>query len=335
MEWKRKNPVFGDMIRVKCGSIYHFGIYASSSEVIQFGLAPSLRVGIRDCDVEVLTSSLEMFCAGGELEVCEFDKAERSKIRAPQKIVDYARHKIGTKGYHILYNNCEHFANECVSGERICRQAESVREMFRKMPIVDVYIAPLPASPIGILNCRERMEEIENSGNESVKREKYFSWKLLCYALERSLGIRDKELKFKKEECGAWTVSGAEISISHSKNALAVAVSRAPVGVDIEKISAPRAIGFAERILTEKELSIYESIDNAKKEEALIELWTAKEAIFKSQKKNAFIPRKIDTDGAKFNSKTVLIEKEAYSCTVATSTPERVRFFENIDLTKY
>ena len=67
MKWIMKEPKRGDMIRVASGSIYHFGIYVSDDEVIQFGLAPSQRAVLRDSEVEVLSSDIYTFLAGGFL----------------------------------------------------------------------------------------------------------------------------------------------------------------------------------------------------------------------------------------------------------------------------
>ena len=78
MKWVMKEPSYGDMIRVELGGIYHVGIYVSDDEVIQFGLAPSQRVTLRDSEVEVLSSDIDRFLVGGFLEVCEFDKKENA-----------------------------------------------------------------------------------------------------------------------------------------------------------------------------------------------------------------------------------------------------------------
>ncbi len=333
MKWSYKEPSYGDMIRVSVGTIYHFGIYVSDEEVIQFGLPPSRRVGQSDAEVEVLSSDIDGFLAGGFLEVCEFDKKEKKKNRKPEEIVTYARDKIGTRGYHILYNNCEHFANECVSGVHVCRQAEDVRALFRNMPIVDVYIAALPKNgEVGHVACRARMDEISSVSNERVRREKYFVWLLLCYALERSFGLRGKKLDFVKESHGGWSVGDLSVSLSHSENALAVAVSRAPVGIDIERVKVPRSEKFAAYIMNEAELAEYENIPPEQREERLIEIWTAKEAIFKSKRIANFIPNQNDTLSEAFRTHRVMIEGEEYAWSVATSTPERIRIFDHIDL---
>lgn len=326
-------PSFGDMIRVAVGSIYHFGIYVSDDEVIQFGLPPSRRAGQSDATVEVLASDIDGFLAGGFLEVCRFDKKEKKKNRTPEQIVSYARSKLGTRGYHILYNNCEHFANECVSGIQICRRAEDVRALFRNMPIVDVYIAALPENgTIGDVECKARQNEIRSVSNERIRREKYFVWKLLLYALERSFGMRARKLELVKESYGGWSAGDTFVSLSHSGGALAVAVSRAPVGIDIERVHMPRSQSIAERIMNAEELALYESIPPEEREERLIEIWTAKEAIFKSKRLDSFIPNRQDTLSESFKTESVTVEGEKYVWSVATSTPEKVRVFDRIDL---
>jgi hypothetical protein len=90
MKWQLKEPKAGDMIRVKVGTIYHVGIYVSDEEVIQFGLAPSQRLDVKDSDIEVLSSDIDAFLCGGFLEVAQFDWLESGKNRKPQEVVDYA-----------------------------------------------------------------------------------------------------------------------------------------------------------------------------------------------------------------------------------------------------
>ena len=335
MKWTYKEPTYGDMIRVSAGTIYHFGIYVSDDEVIQFGLPPSRRGLQSDSEVEVLASDIDGFLAGGFLEVCEFDKKEKKKNRTPEQTVSYARSKLGMRGYHILYNNCEHFANECITGTGICRQAEDVRALFRNMPIVDVYIAEIPEDlPIGKVDCSARMEEINSVSNEKVKREKYFVWQLLCYAMGRSFGKRGSKLDFVKQSHGGWSCGDVFLSLSHSDGAVAVAVSRAAVGVDIERISAPRSERMAERIMTEAEISAFEKTPEGERERRLIEIWTAKEAIFKSKGLDSFIPAQNDTLSASYRTYGLNIGGAEYVWSVATETPEKIRVFDKIDFTK-
>ena len=84
MKWEFCEPRLGDMIRVRLGDLYHYGIFVSEDEVIQFGLAPGVRV-IPDTEVEVCTSDIDAFLAGGFLEVGVPDKQESKKRISPKR----------------------------------------------------------------------------------------------------------------------------------------------------------------------------------------------------------------------------------------------------------
>lgn len=130
MNWTEKIPVFGDMIRVKVQFYHHYGIFVSESEVIQFGLPDD---PMRSADqIRVLTTDVMTFLQGGDLEVMVPDWETRKQMRNPEQIVALARQRIGEGGYNILHNNCEHFVNECVFGEKRSGFLQDVREKLRK-----------------------------------------------------------------------------------------------------------------------------------------------------------------------------------------------------------
>ncbi len=131
MKWILGEPHSGDMIRVRSGSIYHYGVYVSDSEIIQFGLAPAARPTLKDSDIEVLSTDIDTFLSGQFLEVAEFDRKEKKTNKTPEEAIATARTRMGERGYHILYNNCEHFAYECVTGKKYSEQVDGVREMLR------------------------------------------------------------------------------------------------------------------------------------------------------------------------------------------------------------
>ena len=133
MKWLSVEPTYGSMIRVQAGSIHHYGVYVSPEEVIQFGLAPILRQGQRDRDVTVVSSDLTIFQGGSAIQTAVFDPEETAAHPTPAEAVATARSRMGEDGYHILYNNCEHFAYECVTGKKYSEQVEGVRDLFRKM----------------------------------------------------------------------------------------------------------------------------------------------------------------------------------------------------------
>jgi hypothetical protein len=133
MVWEKTAPAAGSMIRVESGSIHHYGVYVSDDEIIQFGLAPILRPHQKDSDVAVLSTDLADFLNGGVCETAVFTPEEAAEHPTPAEAVSSARGRMGERGYHILYNNCEHFANECVTGKHCSAQVDGVREMFKEL----------------------------------------------------------------------------------------------------------------------------------------------------------------------------------------------------------
>lgn len=130
MRWTENTPVFGDMIRTKVSFYYHYGIFVSEDEVIQFGLPGD---PLKSADkIKVLSTDIFAFLQGGELEVATMDRSERKRMYSPEEIVKRAEERIGEGGYDILHNNCEHFVNECVFGEPSSAFLQNVREKLRK-----------------------------------------------------------------------------------------------------------------------------------------------------------------------------------------------------------
>lgn len=130
MQWVAKTPQYGDVIRTKVQFYYHYGIFVSEEEVIQFGLPNDpLRSA---AEIKVLSGHITEFMQGGEVEVAEPKGADRRRMRSPDRIVAQARSCIGEGGYHILHNNCEHFVNRCAFGENSASFMQDVRQMLRK-----------------------------------------------------------------------------------------------------------------------------------------------------------------------------------------------------------
>ena len=70
-------------------------------------------------------------------------------------------------------------------------------------------------------------------------------------------------------------------NISHSCDGLAIAFSRAEIGLDIEKINRPRShLGIAKRFFSKSESALLEADVNGSAE-LFMRLWTAKEAMLK------------------------------------------------------
>lgn len=130
MQWTEKAPTCGDMIRTKVRFYHHYGIFVSETEVIQFGLPDD---PLRAADqIKVLSTDIDTFLQGGELEVGQPESEERKLLRSTDEIVSIARSRLGEGGYDILHNNCEHFANECMFGQHSSSFLQGVREKLRK-----------------------------------------------------------------------------------------------------------------------------------------------------------------------------------------------------------
>lgn len=123
--WVEKKPKMGDHIKVSRGLYSHHGIYVSDEEVIHF--TGKDEDSILDWSKpEVISTDLDYFLKGGVLEVKEYTDDEFCDLYPVEDIVKYARACLGDKGYNLVFNNCEHFANVCTLGRFRSNQVESV-----------------------------------------------------------------------------------------------------------------------------------------------------------------------------------------------------------------
>ena len=129
MKWWPARCVSGDMIRVKIGGIWHYGVYASDDEVIQFGPPPRAEI-VQPKDIVVCSTTMDVFSGGSMVEKAQLSFFERLKRVPPKKTVAAARSRIGEGNYNLLHNNCEHFASECVLGVRRSEQEEAARRQW-------------------------------------------------------------------------------------------------------------------------------------------------------------------------------------------------------------
>lgn len=129
--WIMKKPRKGDHIRVNRGIYAHHGIYIGDEEVIHF-------TGTEDDSIldwsknEVIKTDLNYFLKGGQFEVKEYTYDELKDLYPVEHIVAYARACLGDRGYNLVFNNCEHFANTCTLGRFRSKQVEKVFNMLIK-----------------------------------------------------------------------------------------------------------------------------------------------------------------------------------------------------------
>lgn len=330
MKWQLTEPKYGDIIRVAVGKIYHYGIYVSDEEVIQFGLSPALRNNLSDKDVEVCVSNIDDFLLGGFLEVGSI-QSKHKKRNSPKQTVLLARSKVGEKGYNIIHNNCEHFAYECLGLGKVSYQTEGVRKLFAKLNYTDVYIAKIPkVGWIKKVYPSQRNEEIQSVSNKRLKKEKYYVWKLLEYALKNSLNLNISEVQFSKSEAGFWYSNKCKFSLTHSDGVVGVALSSDLVGIDVEEIKDP-VFDISNKILSSREKEEYSKLkDN--KPTYLINVWTKKESLFKVQNiKSLSLEEFVNLDG-KVYQENFIVNNRTYSLSVATNNFDKVKIYRNIKL---
>ena len=219
---------------------------------------------------------------------------KRCRISA-EKTIAAARGRLGEKGYNLIHNNCEHFAYECAYGIKKSTQEEDIRKKWLARPVLDVYFASIPESVdySGIFPP-ERYEQLLQTKNERLKKAHAFSWRMLEYALRRSLSLDINNISLYMTKFGKWESDSAYFSLSHTDSSAVVAVSNGKVGVDAEgadEFSAKYRIDErAPKAMLKKNLAPGEKADGT---DDFLKLWTQKESIYKAYGKGAFVPSEI------------------------------------------
>lgn len=129
----------GDHLKVRrLGGIYtHHGIYVGGGQVIHYTGEP-----LRRREAEIKRASLEEFAKGGTVvQVPRPPNAFRSST-----IVVRAESKLGEQKYRLLYNNCEHFATWCQTGQRRSEQADRVLSVARLPQLLVEAMIGLPGT---------------------------------------------------------------------------------------------------------------------------------------------------------------------------------------------
>ena len=151
---RQTQPQNGDVLRVNRGLYSHYGVYVEESEhVIHYTGA----TGPADFNGIVRETSLAEFLNGSEhFDVCSFPdnpqtlpaianpshklfqlwqavKAAKLKdyhLYSGDETVQRARSKLGTGGYNLAFNNCEHFAVWCKTGIRDSSQVNHILDII-------------------------------------------------------------------------------------------------------------------------------------------------------------------------------------------------------------
>ena len=150
-----------------------------------------------------------------------------------------------------------------------------------------IFVTSIPFKTNMEIYPESRLNEINNTTNEKVKSQKFFAWKLLEKAIHEIYDLNISDVNFNKTLTGKWVSDKFYFSISHTGDIVAIAISLNPIGVDVEGVENKKfSEKFRHKVLTENELLGNTDLSLA---------WTKKEAIFKRDNLEVFVPNKIDT----------------------------------------
>lgn len=115
---------YGDHIKVRAeilwGIPWHHGIDFGDGTVIHF------TGDQRDeKNAKIIRTTLQEFLNGKELVI-----VNHKDCLEPSEVVRRAIWRLGDRGYGLIFNNCEHFANWCKIGERESKQTFGLGSLF-------------------------------------------------------------------------------------------------------------------------------------------------------------------------------------------------------------
>ena len=199
-------------------------------------------------------------------------------------------------------------------------------EHLSDLPVADVYYARIPhEGAVEAVYPDEREQEIATCRNERVKREKYYVWRLLEYALEQSLGVSLREAAPRKNDNKKWVSDACFFSLSHSGDVVAVAVSLAPIGVDVEGTERERYEMIADHIFSDAERAHYETLEESAKMRFVMAAWTQKESLFKRADERVFAPKSYDVLKADVQTHEICVDGRSYFLSVASEKVQSLR----------
>lgn len=162
----------------------------------------------------------------------------------------------------------------------------------------DVYLLQIPQYlPDTPLTPAERDAEVRSTAHPTVRRERYWVWRTLLYALTER-GMPDpSSLTFVRSPEGKWSCAEVCFSLSHSHGLAVVVVSDHPVGADVENLSEFSARADVSRRIERLSHRICAPSDRFPASPLdFLALWTQKESIFKCEDQRIFHPSRLPVD---------------------------------------
>ncbi len=111
----------------------------------------------------ILRSSIEEFCRGKDVSVVNHKDASSNRLTLQRAIS-----RIGEQKYNLLFNNCEHFANWCKTGQHRSNQLE---EWLQKSSLSAIAIGQgIPAALFTSLNLLLKQGLADPASRENAKK---------------------------------------------------------------------------------------------------------------------------------------------------------------------
>jgi hypothetical protein len=127
----------GDHLRAGLpGAAHHDGIYLGDENVIHLTGDPG---GGGKASARVRIDTLAVFAAGQPVTVRPY-----AGNHAPDAIIARAMSRLGAGDYHLLFNNCQHFARWCATGDHVSEQVDTVTAA------AGTITAPVLAAPLAV-----------------------------------------------------------------------------------------------------------------------------------------------------------------------------------------
>jgi Lecithin retinol acyltransferase len=114
------------------GAPHHDGIYLGNGYVVHL-------TGTSKADARVRIDPLAVFAAGRPVTVRPY-----AGNHDPDAIIARAMSQLGAGNYHLLFNNCQHFARWCATGDHLSEQVDAAAAT------TGTAVAPMAAASVGI-----------------------------------------------------------------------------------------------------------------------------------------------------------------------------------------
>lgn len=130
-KWGFGEPKEGDIVRVKIkDTFYHYGIYIGNGDIIQYGTAGDAFTKSKE-EIRVLITTYKEFLNGKSIEVRVLSLRDKIKRNSVKKTIELAKNRLGEAKYDLIYNNCEHFVNECVFNKHESTQIVAAKALVK------------------------------------------------------------------------------------------------------------------------------------------------------------------------------------------------------------